>query len=172
MHATGCGFTKFPNISDIIDTLTDLLIGNNNVGTIDPQSLIGQDNFSSPEALATTYLLLKSFYMPEASLWEFPSELFIIFPNLKRQEIQNQKAHYTGKVPNFSLGQNLELIYIYHNQGSFTGFDFTPMFSNMETLSSVLMYGQHLTEFPFTAEFIVQNFSALKTLDLGTNLIE
>ena len=29
-----------------------------------------------------------------------------------------------------------------------------------------------MTEFPIMAEFIVQNFSALKTLDLGTNLIE
>ena len=163
-----CGFTQFPNISDVIDTLTRIFIRTSDIETIDLTALTG----SEISETATPMSPLTEFRMPNAKLREFPSEIFKIFPKLRILELSSQKDRYTGAVPDFSLVQNtLEHLYLNDIQGSIKTVDFTKVFKKMLKLRTLQMYSMNLEDFPFPVEFILKNFPALRSLDLRNNLM-
>ena len=168
-----CGLTKFPDVSGVIDTLTTLLLGGNDLTVVDPNSLIGQNSFNSSEAKATTYPLT-DLRVAGAKLREFPNELFTLFPNLVIVHMNGQEDWYTGKLPDFSLVQNtLQDLFINNNYKlDYRLDDFTKMFKNMRLLDRLVIDWLYLEEFPFPVEFILDNFPALRILSMRGNTMK
>ena len=89
-------------------------------------------------------------------------------------------AHNTGhitNVPNFTLiHSTLTVLEIQNNgqgeQSPYPTFNYETVFDTMTQLIKLYMHRNFITTFPFSAEFIVQQFPALQILNLSENLIQ
>ena len=170
--------TVFPNISEIIMTVEHIhLSGNKDIQTIDPEALLGVDNFTSPELPQGGYPSLTYINLHETGIDFFPSQLFSIFPELSGLVISKNSIK---NIPDFSLLQHkLITLDFSYNDGSenyelspYPHCEYESVLKNMTKLKVLHMSGNGIKTFPFSLEHIMTHFPKLEILGLKDNLIE
>ena len=180
-HLTGLGMTNvgtsvWPNVSSYIGTMRLLRVGGNPLNGIDYERFLGVKNYTSPELPSGGYPNFQDLNLVGMSLEYFPNELFSIFPRLVQLRMGYNQFYLTN-VPNFTLVQStLHVAEIqYNGQGlnsPYPTFNYETVFHNMVRLSYLYMHWNLIPRFPFSAEFIINQFPALRILHLRENLIE
>ena len=97
--------TVFPiYMSEIIKTVESIhLPGNKDIRTINPQALLGVDNFTSPELPQGGYPSLTYMNLQETGIEFFPPQLLHILPGLSSLFINKNSIR---NIPDFSLLQH------------------------------------------------------------------
>ena len=180
-HLRGLGMgsvdaATWPNVTGYIENLRLLHIYNNPLNGIDTQAFLGVGNLSSSDLPPGGYPLFTDLHLNGIRLPYFPEELFMVFPNLRYLRMGYNEFYITN-VPNFTLiHSTLYVLEIQYNgqgeQSPYPTFNYETVFNNMVILRYLYMHRNFITMFPFSAEFIVQQFPALQLLHLSDNLIQ
>ena len=170
--------TVFPNISKTIMTVEYIhLYGNNDIRTIDPQALLGVDNFTSLELPQGGYPSLNYINLHETGIEIFPPQLFHIFPELSGLVISKNGIK---NIPDFSLLKHkLITLDFSYNEGA-ENYELSPypdcqyesVLRNMTKLKVLHMGGNGIKNFPFSLNHIMKHLPKLELLGLKDNLIQ
>ena len=170
--------TTWPNVSGYIHNLRLLHVASNPLNGIDTQLFLGVDNLTSPELPPEGYPLFTDLNLNSIRLTYFPEELLTIFPNLRYLRLGYNQG-YISNVPNFTLIYStlyvLEIQYNDNGQGEpspYPTFHYETVLHNMIKLNYLYMHRNFIPNSPFSAEFIIQQFPALRYLILEDNLIQ
>ena len=128
------------------------LSGNKDIRTIDPQALLGVENFTSPELPQGEYLSLTYINLHETGIEFFPTELFNIFPELSGLVISKNSIK---NIPNFSLLQHklITLDFSYNDGGEnyelspYPDCEYESVLKNMTKLKVLHMSGNGIKNF-------------------------
>ena len=168
--------TTWPNVSAYIHHLCLLHVASNPLNGIDTQAFLGVDNLMSSELPPGGYSLLTNLNLNGIHLTHFPEELFVIFPRLRYLRIGHNQ-NYISNIPNFTLiHSTLYILEIqYNGQGEhslYSTFNYQTVFDRMTELIKLHMHRNFIRNFPFSSDFIVQQFPVLQILNLTDNLIQ
>ena len=170
--------TIWPNVSGYIHNMQLLHVASNKFNGLDTKLFLGVDNLTSAELPPGGYPLLTDLNLNGIRLTYFPEELLTIFPNLRYLRLGYNQG-YISNVPNFTLIHStlyvLEIQYNDNGQGEpspYPTFNYETVFHDMVKLNYLYLNRNFIPNFPFSAEFIIQEFPALRYLILQDNLIQ
>ena len=172
----GVDAATWPNVSGYIQNLCLLHIYSNPLNGIDTHAFLSVENLTSSDLPPGGYPLFTDLHLNGIRLTYFPEELFTVFPNLRYLRIAHNQDYITN-VPNFTvIHSTLHVLEIqYNGQGEhspYSTFNYQTVFHNMVQLSHLYMHRNFITTFPFSAEFIVEEFPVLRLFHLVDNLIQ
>ena len=170
------GTSVWPNVSSYIGTLRMLHVGGNPLNGIDYERFIGVNNVTSPELPPGGYPNLVDLDVHGIMLTYFPEELFSIFPRLTHLRMAYNQFYLTN-VPNFTLAHStLHVIDIrYNGQGlnsPYPTFNYETVFHDMRNLRYLYMKQNLIERFPFSPDFIINQFPVLRFIGLQDNLMQ